>query len=83
MKLRRVISLAITWGLLAGAQAALACATCYGQSDSSLAKGMNMGILALLGFIGLVLGGVASFFVFIIRRAASVQTAAGAAPKAN
>ena len=27
---------------------AFACAACFGQSDSSLAQGMNMGILALL-----------------------------------
>ena len=27
----------------------LACAACYGQSDSALAEGMNMGVLFLLG----------------------------------
>jgi len=48
-----------------------ACAACFGASDSALAKGMNMGIFALLGVIVLVLGGVASFFIFLARRAAS------------
>jgi hypothetical protein len=50
----------------------LACAACYGQSDSPMAKGMNWGILSLLGVIALVLGGVAAFFVYLARRAATV-----------
>jgi hypothetical protein len=47
-----------------------ACAACYGQSDSPMAAGMNWGIMSLLGVIGLVLGGVASFFVYLARRGA-------------
>jgi len=53
----------------------LACAACFGASDSSMAKGMNMGIFALLGVIVLVLGGIASFFVFLARRASATQAA--------
>jgi hypothetical protein len=49
---------------------ALACATCFGKSDSPLAQGMNMGILALLGVITTVLCGVAGFFVFLGRQSA-------------
>jgi hypothetical protein len=52
--------------------AALACAACYGQSDSPMAHGMNAGILALLGVTGAVLCGAATFFVFLARRAAAV-----------
>jgi hypothetical protein len=52
--------------------AALACAACYGQSDSPMAHGMNAGIFALLGVIGTVLCGAATFFVFLARRAAAV-----------
>lgn len=48
----------------------LACATCFGKSDSPLAQGMNMGILALLGVITTVLCGVAGFFVFLGRQSA-------------
>ena len=55
---------------------AWACAACYGQSDSPMARGMNWGIFTLLGVIGLVLGGVAGFFVYLAKRAAS--TPAGA-----
>jgi hypothetical protein len=51
----------------------LACATCFGKSDSPLAKGMNMGILSLLGFITAVLLAVAGFFVFLARKSAAVS----------
>ncbi len=44
---------------------ALACATCYGASDSPLAQGMNWGIVTLLGVIGSVLFGIAAFFVHV------------------
>lgn len=72
------MSLSRRFTLLAGALLAslalqpypvLACAACYGQSDSPMAQGMNWGIMSLLGIIGLVLVGVASFFVFLSRRA--------------
>lgn len=48
----------------------LACATCFGQSDEAMAKGMNMGILALLICIVGVLVGVAGIGFFLVRRAA-------------
>jgi len=50
---------------------AWACAACYGQSNSAMAEGMNWGIATLLCTIVLVLGAVASFFVFLARRAAA------------
>jgi hypothetical protein len=48
-----------------------ACAACYGASDSAMAKGMNWGIFSLLGVVGMVLGSVATFFVFIGKKAAA------------
>ena len=48
-----------------------ACAACYGASDSPMAKGMNWGIFSLLAVVGMVLGSVATFFVFIGKRAAA------------
>ena len=54
-----------------------ACATCFGQSDELMAKGMNMGILTLLICIVGVLFGIASVGFYFIKRAArfeSVQT---------
>ena len=49
---------------------AMACAACYGKSDSPMAQGMNAGIFALLGVIGVVLLGAGTFFVVLARRAA-------------
>jgi len=46
----------------------LACAACYGRSDSPLASGMNWGIFTLLGVVVTVLVSIASFFIYIIRR---------------
>ena len=45
-----------------------------------MAKGMNLGILSLLAVIGMVLGGVASFFVYLGKRSATVAAASAAAP---
>jgi hypothetical protein len=41
-----------------------------------MAQGMNWGIFSLLGVIGLVLGGVIAFFVYLARRAAVVAAQA-------
>ncbi len=49
-----------------------ACAACYGQSDSPMARGMNWGILSLLGVVVLVLGSIATMGIVIARRSASV-----------
>lgn len=46
----------------------MACATCSGKSDAPMAQGMNAGIMALMVVVGGVLTGIASFFVFIVRR---------------
>lgn len=48
-----------------------ACAACYGASDSAMAKGMNWGIFSLLGVVVMVLGSVATFFVFLGKKAAA------------
>jgi hypothetical protein len=60
--------------VLASSPSAHACAACFGRSDSPMAKGMNAGIFVLMGVIGMVLAGVASFFVFLSRRAATSST---------
>ena len=57
-------------GLFALPQAAQACAACFGKSNDAMAQGMNVGIFALLVVIGSVLIGVASFAIFLARRAA-------------
>jgi hypothetical protein len=54
----------------------LACAACYGKSDSPLAAAMNWGIFSLLGVVVSVLSCFAAFGVFLVRRAASVNASA-------
>lgn len=50
----------------------LACAACYGRSDSPLASGMNWGIFTLLGVVVTVLVSIAGFFFYIINREAAL-----------
>jgi hypothetical protein len=64
----------------ASAPGALACAACFGKSDSATARSVNASIFTLMGIIGTVLVGAASFFVFLAKRAAAN---AQAAPKAD
>ena len=40
--------LAVCFLAVAQSPSLMACATCYGQSDSKLAEGMNWGILTLM-----------------------------------
>jgi hypothetical protein len=54
---------------------ASACATCFGRDGGKLAEGMNAGILSLLAVVVCVLGGIASFFIYIIRRERHVAAA--------
>lgn len=61
-------------------QPVLACATCFGRSDSKMALGMNMGIFSLLLVILCVLGGVAAFFIYLARRAAQTAAAPASGP---
>lgn len=62
-------------GVLAWPQTAAACAACFGKSNDAMAQGMNMGIFALLFVISSVLIGVASFAIFLARRAARFPVA--------
>ena len=54
----------------------LACAACFGQSDSPLAHGFNWGIISLLGVVLGVLGAFSTFFVFLAKRSAMVAASA-------
>jgi len=76
MNFRKVKTLAALMLFAAALQPAsvFACAACYGASDSPLAKGMNAGIFSLLGVVALVLGGFASFFVYLGKKSAEVNS---------
>jgi hypothetical protein len=58
-----------TLGLLAAPRAVLACPVCFGQSDSPLAWGVNMGVFVMLGLVAFVLSAFGAFFVYLMRRA--------------
>ncbi len=60
----------------------LACAACYGQSDSAMAKGMNWGIFSLLAVIVCVLATITIFFVHVGRRSAALNGDEAAEPPA-
>ena len=47
----------------------LACAVCYGASDAGQTRGMNMGMLTMLGVTGLVLGSFGGMIFCFARRA--------------
>ena len=66
-----------TLGLLAAPRAALACPVCFGNSDSPMAVATNMGIIAMLVVVAAVLGGFASFFIYLMRRARRVAEQEG------
>ena len=53
----------------------LGCAASFGRSDSALAAGMNYGIFSLLVVITTMLGLIATFFVYIVRRAGQMPDA--------
>ena len=62
----------ITTLFLAAPRAALACPVCFGNSDSPMAIATNMGIIAMLVVVAGVLGGFATFFIYLMRRAKRV-----------
>ena len=79
MTMRRTI---LTLVLLMAPRAALACPVCFGQSDSPLAKAMNLGILAMLVVVAGVLASFATFFIYLSRRARLAdQLATGDSPR--
>ena len=61
--------LVVSWLVLAAPRLALACPVCFGQNDSPMGIAMNMGIIAMLIVVAGVLGGFASFFIYLMRRA--------------
>jgi hypothetical protein len=46
----------------------IACAVCFGASDSLQFKGMQIGILVLLGFTACMLAAFGAFFIYLKRR---------------
>ncbi|KAA3598446.1 MAG: hypothetical protein DWQ06_12060 [Calditrichaeota bacterium] len=51
----------------------MACAVCYGASDDPMTKGVEAGVIALLGILAPVLGGIIFFGVNMNKRAKMVS----------
>jgi hypothetical protein len=80
-KFSKTIFLAFALAAFAPAQL-FACAACGSANSnmpaSPLTNGMNLGILTLFVVIASVLGSIATFFVFIIRKEAALAAKAAA-----
>lgn len=50
-------------------EVARACAVCYGDPESDMAKGAAAGVMVLMGIIGSVLVGIVGVTIFWVRRA--------------
>jgi heme/copper-type cytochrome/quinol oxidase subunit 2 len=68
MNILRKFTLLIALLLLSQPVSLLACSTCYGAPDAPMSKGLVWGITVLLGVVGTVLAGVATFFVYVVKR---------------
>jgi len=60
--------LAACAGILLPAGRTLACAVCFGDPESPMARGVVMGVVVLIGVVGFVLLGVAGTGLFWIQR---------------
>ena len=69
----------VTALLIAAPRIALACPVCFGESDSPMAAATNAGIWLMLGVVGVMLTGFASFFIYLIRRAKRLAASEGTA----
>jgi hypothetical protein len=55
----------------------LACATCYGDPNSSQAQGVTAAVWFMVGTVGVVLGGLSAVFLGFIRRARRAELQQG------
>ena len=80
------MALALLIGLasLLMVQPALACSVCVGgDANASMNQGAQAGMLVLLGVVGVVLAGLASLFLFWMRRAAHLRAQVDAVERAS
>ncbi len=70
-------TIVICLAAISSAQSAIACSVCYGDPNSPMTKGVEAGVLVLLGCIGGVLLLLASLLLFWVRRAANLEAPPG------
>lgn len=74
-KMRKLgVAALVAAGTLASPSKALACTVCIGNTESLLRDGMNAGVLALLGFALFMMVTFAAFFIYLWRKAKSVES---------
>lgn len=66
---RVLATAAVVTLVMALPRVALACAVCYGAPEAAQTRGMNLGIVTMLGVTGVVLGGFAGMIFCFARRA--------------
>ena len=76
---RMLVAIIVAAMTLAVPGAALACPVCFGNSDAPMAIATNTGIIFMLGIVGAVLCGFASFIIYLMRRAKRVAIQEGTA----
>lgn len=79
--LRLLVTAAMTFAVAP----AFACAVCYGEPDAPMTHGLHWAILVLCAVVGVVLSGIAGFFVYVQRRTRHLaqNAAATATPISN
>lgn len=62
-----ITAMAVLAGALMAGDA-VACATCFGNPDSNMSKGVVWGVIVLVGIVGFVLASVAGVGLFWLQR---------------
>lgn len=76
MTLRRLaLPVVIAGSSFLASPGVMACAVCFGRTDSPLGKGLHWGVLALLGFVFVTLAAFGAFAVFLVRRSMAAEAA--------
>jgi hypothetical protein len=68
-ELRVLLTAATVTLVMALPRVLLACAVCFGAPDAAQTRGMNLGIITMLGVTGVVLGGFGGMIFCFARRA--------------
>jgi hypothetical protein len=71
MRARLLVTTVLLSFLALNPVSAMACSVCYGDPDSNMSKGLGWGILVLLGVVLAVLGGIATFFVYLAKKSST------------
>ena len=72
--LRTLVTATLVTLVMAGPRVLYACAACYGPPDAAPTRGMNFGIITMLGVTGVVLGGFAGMIFCFARRSRRLNT---------